>query len=174
MGIVQEINDLLQGFLCLILAGHILKGDTGLLFHIHFRLTAAEAHHSLSAHPLGEHREQRKEQTEHNQGRQNGNDHGIIFHDGHVHFYTHRLKLICKRKNISASKTGVASLLLGRILLCHLLGHINDTVVPQLHLRKISCCHLRTEFGIAGLGILAACDHMDRGINEKNHTGSDQ
>ena len=56
LGIVEKINDLPQGLLGLVLPGHILKGDAGLLFHIHLGLALAEAaHHALAAHALGDH-----------------------------------------------------------------------------------------------------------------------
>ena len=35
LGVVEEVDDLLQGLLGLVLTGHVLEGDAGLLFHIH-------------------------------------------------------------------------------------------------------------------------------------------
>ena len=52
---MQEIHHLHQRLLGLILAGHILEGDTGLLLHIHLGGTLAHAEAGSSAH-LAEHK----------------------------------------------------------------------------------------------------------------------
>ena len=44
--IMQKFHNLLQRFLGLILSGHILKCDTGLLLYIGFGFTLAYAHHA--------------------------------------------------------------------------------------------------------------------------------
>ena len=64
---MEEVDDLLQGLLGLVLAGHILEGDAGGLFHIHLGVGlahAADAAHSSHAalfrhpaHDQGEHQE---------------------------------------------------------------------------------------------------------------------
>ena len=43
LGIVQEVDDLRQGFLGLVLTGHIGKGDAGLLFHVDLGVGLAHA-----------------------------------------------------------------------------------------------------------------------------------
>ena len=48
LGIVEEIDDLYQGFLGLILSGDVRKRDAGLLFHIDLGL--ALAHGAEAAH----------------------------------------------------------------------------------------------------------------------------
>ena len=67
LGVVQEVDDLCQGLLGLVLAGHILEGDAGGLLHIHLGVGlahAADAAHSSHAalfrhpaHDQGEHQE---------------------------------------------------------------------------------------------------------------------
>ena len=65
-GIVKEVHDLGQGFLGLILPGHILKGDAGLLLHIHLGIALANPHDSAAAHPLhGKVHEEQQEQEGH-------------------------------------------------------------------------------------------------------------
>ena len=62
-GIVQEVHNLGQGFLGLVLPGHILEGDPGLLLHIHLGVALAHAHDSAAAHPLhGKIHEEQQEQ----------------------------------------------------------------------------------------------------------------
>ena len=43
LGTVQEVDDLRQGFLGLVLTGHIGKGDAGLLFHVDLGVGLAHA-----------------------------------------------------------------------------------------------------------------------------------
>ena len=45
---MQEIDHFLKGFLGLVLSGHILKRDTGLLLHIDLGITAAHAHNTAA------------------------------------------------------------------------------------------------------------------------------
>ena len=52
LGVVEEVDDLLQRFLGLVLSGHILEGDAGLLLHIHLGAGLADAAES-AAHALG-------------------------------------------------------------------------------------------------------------------------
>ena len=50
---MEEINNLLQGFLCLILTGHILEGNSRLLLNIiHFRVALADAHDAAASGAL--------------------------------------------------------------------------------------------------------------------------
>ena len=79
---MQKINDLLQGFLCFILTGHILEGNAGLLFHVDLGFAAAEtAHHTFTAEPLGKHPHGSKDQGEHDGIVQDHHNGGIVFHD---------------------------------------------------------------------------------------------
>ena len=48
-GVMQEIHHFLQGFLGLVLTGHILERHTGLLLHINLRLALADAHHTAAS-----------------------------------------------------------------------------------------------------------------------------
>ena len=52
LGVVEEVDDLLQRFLGLVLSGHILEGDAGLLLHIDLGAGLADAAES-AAHALG-------------------------------------------------------------------------------------------------------------------------
>ena len=51
---MEKIYYLLQGFLGLILSGHIPERHAGLLFHIHLGIALADSHHAAAlAHPPG-------------------------------------------------------------------------------------------------------------------------
>ena len=71
--IMQKIHHLLQGFLCLILSGHILKSDTRILLHICFGPAFSHAAHHASAlvhspdNPVHTHKQQNHR---HKQGKQ--------------------------------------------------------------------------------------------------------
>src|SRR5699024_4190493 len=52
--IMEKIYYVLQGFLGLILSGHIPERHAGLLFHIHLGIALADSHHAAAlAHPPG-------------------------------------------------------------------------------------------------------------------------
>ena len=75
--VVQEIDDLDQGFLGLVLARDILKGDTGLLLHIFLGRALADTHDAApAAHAAEEHTEQPPHQNDgEHVGQQEGHDH---------------------------------------------------------------------------------------------------
>ena len=55
-GIVKEVHNLLEAFLRLVLASHILEADAGFLLHVHLRSGLADAHEAVAAaHPLHHH-----------------------------------------------------------------------------------------------------------------------
>ena len=75
---MQEVDDLLQGFLGLVLTGHVLEGDAGGFFHVHLGVgfahaaDAAEAAAGLAEDPHHQH-----EQAHHNDDGQH-----VVGHEG--------------------------------------------------------------------------------------------
>ena len=66
LGVVEEVDDLHQGLLGLILAGHILEGDAGLALHVDLGVgfaQVADAAAHLAGHPT------------HQQGEDHHNEH---------------------------------------------------------------------------------------------------
>ena len=87
--VVEKINDLLQALLGLILAGHVLEGDAGLLFHVDLGVGLADAAEA-APHALGHGAHQEGEQQIHHRhrqhpGEQEGDDGAGLFDDFAVH-----------------------------------------------------------------------------------------
>ena len=74
---MENIDDLLEGLLGLILAGHIPEGNTGLLLHIHLGVglahAAQAAHSSLAAYPAEQEHHSAHQQQD---GKQCGDEQG--------------------------------------------------------------------------------------------------
>ena len=85
-GIVQEIDDLHQGFLGLVFTCHVLEGDTGLLLYIFLGRALSYAHDtaSASAHAAEEHTEKPPHQQDGKHiGQNKGHHHsGAVRHIG--------------------------------------------------------------------------------------------
>ena len=70
-GVVEEVDDLLQGLLGLILTGHVLEGDAGLLFHIHLGVGLAHVADAADAPAVfGCDPHHQQEQSDHQHHRQ--------------------------------------------------------------------------------------------------------
>ena len=67
LGVMEEVDDLLQGFLGLVLTSHVTEGDAGLLFHVDFGVGLAHVANA-AAHAAAEHSE---------------HQHHAAHHDGH-------------------------------------------------------------------------------------------
>ena len=134
---MQEVDDLLQTFLGFILTGHILECHAGLLFHINLGLRLAEAaHHAVAAHPAGQHIHQQEHTADHDRVAENHHDHGVVLHDRIVHLHAHVLQFPGKLHHVAAMRqAGVAGFLIRRILGRFLLGHVENPVSLDLHLR---------------------------------------
>ena len=66
LGVVEDVDDLLEGLLGLVLAGHIPEGDPGLFLHIDLGVGLAQVAHSADA-ALSAHAEHEQEQSHHHQ-----------------------------------------------------------------------------------------------------------
>ena len=68
---MKEIHHFLQGFLRLILTGHILKCDACLFLHIHLGIALANAHHASAfghlPHQPYEHKSHQTDRKDHGQ-----------------------------------------------------------------------------------------------------------
>ena len=175
LGIVEEIDDLLQGFLGFVLTGHILKGDAGLLFHVDLGLALAEgAHHAVAAHPLGDGAHKQEQHGEHHHIIEDGHNHGIVFHDGLVHLHAVGVKLLCQLQVVgSPGDAGEAGPLQGRLLGGLLLGHVNNPVIADLHLRQLAGFLGLQKIGESGLGILAVGDGVVDPAEQQHQPQSD-
>ena len=104
---MQEIDHFLQGFLCLILPGHILEGHAGLLLHIHLGIALSDAHHAASlCHPFHDIKQQKRRQS---QGQKDGHkqleehlphrirDLALKFHSGVIEFLRQRIVIDISR-----------------------------------------------------------------------------
>ena len=157
---MEEIDDLLQGFLGFVLTGHILKGDAGLLFHVDLGLALAEgAHHAVAAHPLGDGAHEQKQHGEHHHIIEDGHNHGIVFHNGLVDRYTGFVELLSQLQMIGApGDAGEAGPLHGGVLGGLRLGHVNNAVIADLHLCQLTGFLGLQKIGEGSLGILAVGD----------------
>ena len=141
LGVVEEVNNLLQGLLGLVLTGHVLEGDAGLLFHEHLGLGLAEAaHHALAAHAAGHQVHHQEQSADHDDVGQDHHNHGVVLHDDPVHRYAHVHQILSHGPGVGAvGQAGIAGLLLGGRFGSLLLGHVDDPVRLNLHLGKLSC-----------------------------------
>ena len=173
--IMQEVNDLLQRFLCLILTGYISEGDAGLLFHIHFGLAVAKAtHHAPTRHPLGDGAHQKEGHKEHTGIEKDHNDGGIILHDHLIDDDTHIGELICQGQHIAAlGQACEAGFSLGSRLFCLLPGQKYDPVVLQLHFLQIAIFHGGDKIVIVHFPVLAASEHIIGNADHQHHRNGD-
>ena len=65
LGLVEEVDDLLKGFLGFVLTGDICKGHAGFLFHINLGLALADAHAAAHLAAYIPHQERKKEIDQH-------------------------------------------------------------------------------------------------------------
>ena len=176
LGIVEEINDLLQGFFGLVLTGHVLESNAGLLFHVDLGLGFSEAaHHAVAAHALSEQIHYQKQSTDHQGVGQDHHDQGIVFHDLFVHLHTHSVQLLGQGDQVAAAgKAGVACLLHCRGLACLFLGHVDDAVGLNFHLRQLPRVLRREKVRKGSLCILALGDTAVNPVDQQNDRQRDQ
>ena len=171
-GVMQEVDNLLQGLLRLILTGHILECHTGLLFHIDLGFIAADiAHNAVTAHTLCQCAHYQEDQQEHTCIVKDHNNGAVVFLDGAVHLYAHIVQLIRQFQGIAAGQTGIAGLSLCGRFLGLLQSHIDHPVIVQLHFIQLTGFHSLTEIGICDLLILALANgivHQTDGNNDGN------
>ena len=159
---VEEIDDLLQGFLGLVLTGNILEGHAGGLFHVDLGLGLAHAAQStVAARALGHHHHEDGEQGDHTQGRQHRHQNGLVFHDELVTDDAFCVELFQQLHGVGAGgQARVADLLLVGILGGLFLGQVEDAVGPELDLRQLTGQLGVQEIGEGLLLVLAAIDHI--------------
>ena len=177
LGIVEKIDDLLEGFLGFILAGHILEGNSGLLLHIDLGLGFAEAaHHALAAHAPGDKGHQTEDHQAHEQVVEDHHNAGIVLGNDPVHLDAACHQLVGQGHGVAAAgEARVAGFLLGRGEFCLVPGQIDDPVIVELHLRQIVGQPGFLEIGPGGLVILALADHVVDAADGKDcHHGDDQ
>ena len=176
LGIVEEIDDLLQGFFGLVLTGHVLESDAGLLFHVDPGLGLSEAaHHAVAAHTFGEQIHHQEQPADHQGVGQNHHDQGIVFHDLFVHLHPHGVQLLGQGDQVAAAgKAGVAGLLHCRRLACLFLGHVDDAVGLNFHLRQLPRVLRREKVRKGSLCILALGDTAVNPVDQQNDRQRDQ
>ena len=156
LGIVEEVDDLLQRFLCLVLTGHILKGNAGLLFHVNLGLALAEtAHHAVAAHALGNGAHEYEQQREGDTVVQDGQDQGVVFLDLPIRCHPLGDQFVIHAQPIAAGHAGITGLLLGGRLGSLFLGQIIDSAAPPLNLRQLVVLHGGVEVRVGRFRILA-------------------
>ena len=176
VGIMQKVNDLLQRFFGFVLSCHILKGNAGLLFHIDFGLGFAEAaHHTLTAHAFAEHPCEQEDSAEHQYIIKNGDQEGIVFHNGPGNGDTHGIQSIAQSQRIAAGgQTCEAGFLrtgrLGRLFF----GHIDDPVMLDFHFLQILGVHFVHKIRVGGFCILAAAYKIKNGDHCQQNGDTDK
>ena len=70
LGVVQDVDDLLEGLLGLVLAGHVQESDAGLFLHIDLGVGLAQVAHAADAALAAHAPEQEPEQAHHDQDRE--------------------------------------------------------------------------------------------------------
>ena len=163
--IVEEVDDLLQRFLCLVLTGHILEGDAGGLFHIDLGIGLAHiADAADAAAALGEETHQQHEHAHHQNGRHDVSDHELQHrrHLGLVGAGVFHMVLIEQRQQIVVGKLGSVerdpAFLLLLMLLAVLIG-VNiavhrggvNGVVLKLHIGHLIVFHHFDKFAVLHL-----------------------
>ena len=153
LGIVEEVHDFLQGFLGLVLAGHILKGNAGILLDIFLgRGLAHIAHQAAAAHPCKEEAEQEPHQ---------GDGHHIREQDAEqIAGAVRDIRFHCNTLALQTGRQG--GIILG------LTGVLNRLAVPQVDLQPVGLdlnfldlafFHILQEFGISDLLFLGVALH---------------
>ena len=67
LGVVQDVDDLLEGLLGLVLTGHVQEGDAGLFLHVDLGVGLAQVAHAADAALAAHAPEQEPEQAHHNE-----------------------------------------------------------------------------------------------------------
>ena len=138
-GVVQEVDDLLQAFLGLVLTGNVSEGNAGFFFHIHLGLGFADAaHHTVAAHPLGQHIHDKEQRAEHEQIQQDREDQGIVLDDLFTADDTHGVELFQQFHVVAVGQSREAGLLLICGLGSLFLGQVHDPVIGDLNFRQLS------------------------------------
>ena len=169
---MEEVDDLLKGFLGFVLSGYVLEGDAGLLFHIDLSFVLADAaHHAFAAHAPGDQAHEQERNAEHHHIGKDHGDEGVVLHDLFLDFYTLSRQTLGHSHGVTAGgQAGIAGFLLGRLFGGFGLGQVDDAVVLQLHLGQIAGLFFLEEVGEGGLGVLA----VNNGIvdaAEQQHNG---
>ena len=156
LGIVQEVDDFLQGFLGFVLTGHVLEGHAGLLFHVDLGGVLVEAaHHAVAAETLGDGAHHQENHGKHNDVVEDHDDGGVVLHDLHVHIlHAGLIKLRDQGHDVSGGQAREAGLLGGGRLGSLGLGQVDDAVRPNLHFCQLSGVFCGQEVGVGGLGVL--------------------
>ena len=161
LGIVEEVDDLLQGLLGLVLSGHILKGNAGLLLHIHLGLALAKAaHHAVAAHSLGQVPHEHEENGKGNAVVEHHQDNGVVLLNLLVHGDSPVRQLLRDGQPVSGGHTGVAGPLLGGRFGRLIFGQVIHPVPPVLDLCQLVMFHSRAKIREFRLGVLAVGYHI--------------
>ena len=173
---MEEVDDLFQRFLGLVLSGHILEGNAGLLLHIHLGLALAEAaHHAVAAHSLGQVPHEHEENGKGNAVVEHHQDDGVVLLDLLVHGDSPVRQLLRDGQPVSGGHTGVAGPLLGGRLGRLILGQVIHPVPPVLDLRQLVIFHSRAKIREFRLGVLAVGYHIiDPTEQQHQSQGNDQ
>ena len=176
LGVMQEVDDLLQAFLGLVLTGHVLEGDAGLFFHIHLGLGLAHtAHHAVAAHPLGQHIHEEEQNAEGQQGGQDHKDQRVVLDDLLVNFDAGIVKLSQQTHMVAHGQTGVVDLLLLGRLGGFLHGQIQQSVLRQLHFSQLAAFISLQEVGKGNFLVAAAGDGaVDEEDDQRDGQGKQQ
>ena len=169
VGVVEEIDDLLEGFLGLVLTGHIGEADAGLLLHVDLGLGLAEAAHGIAAHALGHEAEQENEGQDGQQRQQHSGD--VVLALLLLDLDAHIGQLVGQGDQVQGARDpGVAGALFGGGLVGLLLGQVDDLVVVDLHLVQGSGGHFGAEIGPVLFHILNFGD----GVEDTGDSQGDQ
>ena len=153
LGIVEEVHDFLQGFLGLVLSGHILKGDAGILLDIFLGCRLAYiAHQAAAAHSGKEEAEQEPHQGD-----------GYHIREQNTEQIAGAVRDICLHCNALALQAGRQSgIVLG------LTGILDRLAVPQVDLQPVgldldlldlALFHILQKFRIGDLLLLGVALH---------------
>ena len=168
-GVVQKVDDFLQGFLGLILTGNVLEGHTGLLFHIDLGLAGTHAaHHAITAEALGNGADQHEEDGEGDHIVQDHHDHGIVFRNHLVDPHAHGIQFFRQFHHIAGGQAGHTGLLLGGGQSGGFLGQVKHPVILKFHFRQIPGFHGGQEIRVSSLGIVAAVDRLEQAAQDQN------
>ena len=170
LGIVQEVDDFLQGFLGFVLTGHVLEGHAGLLFHVDLGGVLVEAaHHAVAAETLGDGAHHQENHGKHNDVVEDHDDGGVVLHDLHVHIlHAGLIKLRDQGHDVSGGQACEAGLLGGGRLGSLGLGQVDDAVRPNLHFCQLSGVFCGQEVGVGGLGVLRIGNGVQHRADEQD------
>ena len=119
--------------------------------------------------PLGEQIHYQKQPADHQGVGQNHHDQGIVFHDLFVHLHAHGVQLLGQGNQVTAAgKAGVAGLLHCRGLARLFLGHVDNAVGLNFHLRQLPRVLRREKVRKGSLCILALGDTAIDPVDQQN------